>query len=47
MEALVVLTFLLGLAGCSLRWAHDSRDGLRSSEQRLAGFGFTWRDRFN
>jgi hypothetical protein len=42
MELIVVVVGLCGLVALALRYGHDSRDVLRSEEQRLAEFGFTW-----
>jgi hypothetical protein len=42
MEILLVVGGLLGLAILAMRFGYDSRDGVRSEEQVLATFGFTW-----
>ena len=45
MEALIALLALVALGALSLRFGHDSRDGLRSAEHGLALRGVRWTDR--
>jgi hypothetical protein len=44
MELLLLLALLLLLDLLALRYGHDSRDRLRSDEERLAASGITWND---
>lgn len=44
MEIVLTLGFFLSLALAAPRWGADSRDGLRSAEHALAGYGFTWQE---
>ncbi len=42
MEAILILALFVGLAVLSIRYGHDSRDGIGSKEQELASYGVTW-----
>ena len=42
MEAIVALTILVLLAAASVRFGHDSRDGMRTKEYDFAASGVTW-----
>jgi len=42
MQILLIVGGLSALIILALRYGYDSRDGLRSEEQTLATFGFTW-----
>jgi hypothetical protein len=45
MELIIALGLLVGLGIASARWGTDSRERLRSKEERLAGFGVCWEGR--
>ena len=42
MELLLLLSLLILLDLLALRYGHDSRERLRSDEERLAARGFKW-----
>jgi hypothetical protein len=42
MDALVILTLFLALALLAVRFGHDSREHLASSEEAFARRGFAW-----
>ena len=42
MEPVIVVGALLLLGVLANRFGHDSRDGLRSDEERLSAQGFAW-----
>jgi hypothetical protein len=41
-EAIVIVFVLIALGVLSMRFGHDSRDGLRGREEELASLGMTW-----
>lgn len=47
MDAVLACGFFLALAVAGPLWGHDSRDRLRSLEERLAACGHSWRNRFD
>ena len=44
MEAIAIVFAFIALGVLSIRFGHDSRDGLRGREEDLASFGMTWGD---
>ena len=45
MDLLILVALVGALPVVSGRWGYDSRDSIRSKEQELAAWGFTWEDR--
>ena len=42
MEAIAIVFAFIALGVLSIRFGHDSRDGLRGREEELASSGMTW-----
>ncbi len=42
MEVLLISALFVALPVLSIRYGHDSRDGVSSKERELASYGVTW-----